>query len=99
MDNATKQSYSAYRYKGGSERGVVVDTSDNKQDVFNTAQMDAKAIVEAINDKQSEGRRTSEDSCRIIEDDKTGTIEIRQKSDGYLMYYYDILEVPEDDLE
>ena len=88
--------YKAYRYQGGSIRGQEIGCSSDREAVFNTAEMDANAILEALNKKAEQDKGGSpfhlrHEPCHIIADDKAQIIEIRQDCDGLLMYYYDII--------
>ena len=88
--------YKAYRYVGGNTKGKEICADSDREAVFNTAEMDANAILEALNRKAREGAKDAPsssmaESCHMITDDKAQVIEIRQDSDGMLMYYYDVV--------
>ena len=92
-----KTTYTACKYRGGSSRGKELFSSDNRDSAFDTAEKDAKAVIESLNQKADENNQiggipfsSKFTSCHMISDREHGTIEIRQDIDGLLMYYYDI---------
>ena len=89
-----EQTYRAYRYLGGSTKGTEIDCASDRESVFNTAELDAREILEELNRKAAEepfvpGLSTSE-PCHTISDENAQIIEIRRDGDGILMYYYDV---------
>lgn len=90
----SEKTYSAYRYKAGSAKGAEIAATGTSREAYNTAQMDAQAILDAVEEQRAKETRPryAPEELFVISDDESESIEVRRKWDGLLMYYYDIVE-------
>ena len=98
MNPDERKTYRAYRCEAGADGEELIASSDEAGEAFNTAEMDARKILAALNDKiAGDGRDDAGKPYYMAADEVYRQVEIRQSSDGLLVYYFDVVEDPPDE--